>query len=110
MEYPTYKFIASLPKNYTHSERRDSPVVIAVQEKEEKKEYQIGLNDLVIFFKDKKLIREKTAEDILKINDIRNTFHFNKSRTKKCDLAHVEEALKLLVHTIENAPLAMKVK
>ena len=81
MEYFVYKFVSPLPKDYAHNEREGMPVVIAVQEKIEKKEYQIGLNDLVIFFKDKKLIREKTAEDILKFNDIRNTFHFNKSRT-----------------------------
>ncbi len=108
MEYVEYKFAEQISEKYFHSEKKGLPVVVAVQEKIEKKEYQIGLHELVIFFKDKKLIKEKTVDDILELNDIRNTFHFNKPRTKKCDLVHVESALKLLVYTIEKAPLALK--
>lgn len=110
MEYPEYKFITLLPKEYIHIGRKGLPVVIAVQEKAEKKEYQIGLHDLVTFLKSKKLIKEETAVDILELNDIRNTFHFNKPRAKCCDLERVESALKLLVHTIKNAPLALKTR
>lgn len=110
MEYPEYKFVEPLSKNYIHSENKGFPVVVAVQEKVEKKEFQIGLHDLVNFFKSKKLIKKETVNDILELNDIRNTFHFNKPRIKNCDLKRVESALKLLVYVIEKAPLALKLK
>ena len=110
IEYSEYKFIESLPKNYSHDEKKGSPVVVAVQEKVEKKEHQIGLHDLITFFRGKNLIQEKTANDILELNDVRNTFHFSKPRIKDCDLGRVESALKLLVRTIEKAPLALKIK
>ncbi|MCX6812281.1 MAG: hypothetical protein NTW79_01475 [Candidatus Berkelbacteria bacterium] len=110
MEYLDYKFVAPLPKNYIHSEKNSFPVVIAVQEKVGKEDHRIGLNDLVTFFKNKKLIQPKTASQILELNEIRNTFHFSKPRTKKCSLEHVESALKLLLHTIEKAPASLKIK
>jgi len=110
IEYPEYKFVQTLPPEFGHSDKIGLPLVIAVQDKKEKQEYQIGLHDLVIFFKDKKLIQEKTAKDILELNEVRNTFHFCKPRAKNCDLERVEMALRLLVYTIERAPKALKVK
>ena len=109
IEYLEYKFIQSLSKNYSHKEKKELPVIVAVQEKVEKKEHDIGLHDLVILFRSKKLIKEKTANDILELNDIRNTFHFNKPRTKNCDLKHVESALNLLVYTLQGTPKALMV-
>lgn len=103
-----YKFIQLLGKGYEHNERKGMSVIVAVQEKVEKKEHQVGLHELVTFFRDKKLIKKETADDILELNGIRNTFHFNKPRTRDCDLERVEWALKLLVHTIEKAPLTLK--
>lgn len=108
IEYLEYKFVQILPPEYGHSGKTGSLVAVAVQEKLEKKEYQIGLHDLVVFFKAKKLIQEKTATDILELNDVRNTFHFSKLREKACDLKRVESALLLLVHTIEKAPKALQ--
>jgi hypothetical protein len=110
MENFEYRFVQSLPREYVHTLKKGLPVIVAVQEKIERKEYQIGLQNLVTFFKGKKLIEEKTADEILELNDIRNTFHFNKPRTKNCDLVRVESALKLLVYAIEKAPKALKKK
>lgn len=108
MEFCEYKYIMTLSDKYRHKDKEEFPVVVAVQEKVEKTDYQIGLHDLVIFFLKKKLIQKKTANRILEINDIRNTFHFSKARTKACDIEKVEEALSLLVHTLERAPEALK--
>lgn len=108
IEYLEYRFVQILPQEYRHSGKTGFPVAVAVQEKLEKKEHQIGLHDLVLFFKDKKLIQEKTATDILELNDVRNTFHFSKLREKPCDVKRVESAFSLLVHTIEKAPKVLR--
>ena len=110
IEYVEYKFVQVLPSEYEHREKKGLPVVVAIQEKLEKQEHQIGLHDLVIFFKTKKLMQEKTANDILELNDVRNTFHLNKPRAKNCDLKRVESALQLLVYTLEKAPEALQNK
>lgn len=110
IEYPEYKFVQTLPPEFGHSKKIGFSLAIAVQEKIEKQESQIGLRDLVAFFKTKKLIQEKTANEILELNELRNTFHFSKPRAKSCDLERVEVALELLVHTIENAPKALEKK
>jgi len=110
IEYPEYKFVCTLPPEYTHAAKPKSPMVIAVQEQVEKREQQVGIHELVAFFKSKKLILDKTAKDILDMNDVRNTFHFNKQRAQACDLQRVEKALQLLVHTLKNAPKALEKK
>jgi len=110
IEYLEYKFVQILPAEYAHRKKAGLPVVIAVQEKLEKQEYQIGLHDLVTFFRTKKLITEKTTTDILELNDVRNTFHFSKPRAKNCDLKRVETALQLLVYTLERAPGVLQTK
>ena len=111
IEYSEYRYVQQLPPEYAHGEKPGWPVVVAVQEKAEKKEYQIGLHDLVKFFQGRKLIQEKTAKGILDLNDVRNTFHFSKSRSAYiCDVARVETALQLLVHTLEKAPRALQKK
>ncbi len=110
IEHSEYKFVHMLPPEFGHMNKAKLPLVIAVQVKVEKQDYDIGLHGLVIFFKAKKLIQDKTADDILELNDVRNTFHLNKPRAKKCDLERVEAALNLLVHTIENAPKALEKK
>ncbi|MFA5830031.1 MAG: hypothetical protein WC843_06110 [Candidatus Gracilibacteria bacterium] len=108
IKHPEYKFVQALSPKFGHSEKKGCPLVIAVQEKKEKD--QIGMRDLVTFFKAKKLIEEKMANDILELNDVRNTFHLSKPRAKSCDVKQVEAALQLLVHTIENAPKALEKK
>ena len=99
-----------LPPEYAHGEKFHSPVVVAVQELVEKQEHQLGIHELVAFFRRKNLILEKTAKKILDMNDVRNTFHFNKQRARACDLGRVEKALQLLIHTIKNAPKALERK
>lgn len=110
IEFIEYKFVQTLPQQYSHSGKVGLPVVVAVQEKMEKQEYQLGIHELVTFFKGKKLMQEKTARDILDMNDVRNTFHFNKPRVQPCDLKRVEKALQLLVHTIAHAPKSLEMK
>ncbi|MEK7101685.1 MAG: hypothetical protein AAB882_00835 [Patescibacteria group bacterium] len=110
IEYPEYKFVCPLPPEYAHGEKFHSPVVVAVQELVEKQEHQLGIHELVAFFRRKNLILEKTAKKILDMNDVRNTFHFNKQRARACDLGRVEKALQLLIHTIKNAPKALERK
>jgi hypothetical protein len=105
-----YKFVQPLLPEYEHRGKTGLPVVVAVQEKVNKQEHQIGLHDLVTFFRTKKLIQEKTVNDILELNDVRNTFHFNKPRVRNCDRKRVESALKLLVYTLERAPTWLQKK
>lgn len=109
IEQTEYKFIQALPLQYGHIGKPGLPVIIAVQEKIEKREHQLGMHELITYFKGKKLIKEQTATDILDMNDVRNTFHFNKPRAHECDLKRVEKALQLLLHTIENAPKTLRV-
>lgn len=104
-----YRSIHTLP-GYIHKEEPGLPVVICVQKPVEKKEHQIGLYELVVFFKSKKLMQDVTADKIIALNEVRNTLHFSKPRIQKCDLSQVENALGLLVHTLENAPRALAKK
>ncbi len=110
LEHPEYKFVCPLPPEYAHSSKPSFAVVVAVQEMVEKQEHQLGIGELVAFFKKRNLILEKTAKSILDMNDVRNTFHFNKHRAQTCDLDRVEKALQLLVHTIKNAPKTLETK
>lgn len=105
-----YKFINPLPSDFIHKQRNTLRVIIAVQEEVDKEDYEIGLHDLVMFFKSKNLIKEKTAKDILDANNMRNTLHLSKPRSRKCGIDDVESALNLLVHTIKKAPASLKVK
>ena len=60
---------------------------------------------MVHFMKNNNLMRKETAQKILDINDIRNTFHFTKPRNKiTCEIDGVEKAFELLLKVIENAP------
>lgn len=110
IEYVEYKFVYPLPPEFNHNKKHNLPLVVAVQEKKEKSDHQIGLHDLVVFFKTKKLILNQTADEILELNELRNTFHFSKPRSKKCDIRNVEAALSLLVYVLERAPHSLKKK
>lgn len=110
IEKKEYKCIQQMPAEYSHSEKIGSRVVVAIQEMVAKKEYEIGLHDLVTFYEERKMIRKDTAEKILELNDVRNTFHFSKARNKKCDLPRVEGALSLLLYVLEKAPGGLKKK
>lgn len=110
IQYAEYKFVNILSPQYEHIEKKGLPIVVAVQERVEKKEHQLGMHELVSFFRDKNLMTEKTAEDILDMNDVRNTFHFSKPRAKTCDLRRVERAFQLLMHTMKNAPKSLELK
>ncbi len=109
--YVEYKYVTSLPKEFSHSEISKSPVIIAVQKEQIKTNNQIGLVELVDFMKDGGLIKEQFAKKILNANDIRNTFHLTKSRSHiKCEIGAVEKSLKLLVGIIKKAPKAIVFK
>ena len=105
-----YKFLQKLPVEFSYKGKKDASVIVAVQERTELKDQEITMHKLVAFFKGKKLILEKTANDILELNDLRNTFHFSKPRSKKCDLERTEKALSLLVYTIKKAPKVLEKK
>ncbi len=104
-----YKYPQLLPKDFNHKDKEGS-LVIAVQTPRDKKEYEIGLKELVVYFSDLKLIKKETIEKLMKLNDLRNTHHLAKSRTKKCDIDEVENAFKLLIHTLESAPKSLITK
>ncbi len=106
-----YKYVVSLPEKYRYRDKDKAPLVIAVQETVVRADHQIGIFELVNFYKEKKLIKKETAEAILDLNSLRNTFHLGKPREELvCDLKRVELALNLLVHTIQNAPKTLKIK
>lgn len=107
LHYLDYKFISALPSEYNYAGQPGS-VVVAVQKELPRSDHQLGLHELVNFFKDKKLIKSETAADILEINDIRNTVHFTKPRTKSCDIDRVEFAFNTLVHIIKHSPKLLK--
>jgi len=105
IKYPEYKLVHILPNEYQHKEKNGRKIVIAIQEEIEKREHQIGLHELVHFFKDTRLMPKNMADEILEINEVRNTFHFNKRREDtKLDLERVEQALRLLADIIEKVP------
>ncbi len=108
MEKLEYRFVHQFPAEYSHKHKANLPLVVAVQENIVRQDYEIGLHSLVTFFKEKKLIIKETARKILELNDVRNTFHFSKIRDKKCDLGRVEEALALLLYTLEKAPRGLR--
>jgi len=103
--FTEYKFVASLPNGYVHNSDMDCSVVVAVKKDTPKSDHQIGLFELIKFFQSHKLMKKEFAEDILKINDIRNTFHFNKPRGQiVLDVKQVESSLDLLVKVIQRMP------
>jgi hypothetical protein len=100
-----YKYVVNLPKAYGYQGEDGSNIVAAVQKKVVKPDRQIGLVELVSFFKNSGDMKYDTVDEILKINDIRNTFHFNKARDRiPCTIEQVEKALGLFVYIIEKAP------
>jgi hypothetical protein len=112
INYLEYKFIHNLPAGYKHSEGKKAQVIIAVQKNSKKSDHQIGLFELVTFFKDKKLIKLDISKEILGINEVRNTFHFSKPRHEiVCEIKQVEKAYDLLVKIIQiTAKIPMKKK
>jgi hypothetical protein len=103
-----YVSITNLPKKYSDNTKSGQQLVIAAKQEVEKKMSQISLVTVVNFFESKELILSKTAKNILELNDISNTFHLNKKRTVECTNEKVDEAVKLLLHTIEHAPNSLK--
>lgn len=106
--YIEYKYVTSLPEEFSHSKIPQNSVIVAVQKEQIKTNNQIGLVELVNFMKDNGLMNEQFAREILNANDIRNTFHLTKSRIEiKCEIGIVEKSLELLVKVIKNAPKAI---
>jgi hypothetical protein len=100
-----YKYVEILPEKYTHMEASGDRVVVAIQKRGNKEEFQIGLKSLADFLESQKLISKRAASEILAINNLRNTFHLSKPRGKiACGVRQVERALKLLVYIIERSP------
>ncbi len=107
IEYIDYKYVTSLPRGFIHKEVPENPVVVAVQKRQEKADHQIGLVEMVEFMKNSGLMSDSFAEDILKANDIRNTFHLTKPRSVKCEVDTVDLVFDLLIKVIKRAPKAI---
>ena len=106
-----YKYVSLLDKKLKHADLPKGKVVIAVQEKTKKDSRRIGLVELVNFMQKNGLMEKQITQDILDINDIRNTFHFTKPRDKiTCEIIIIEKALELLVNIIKKAPDTIKLK
>ena len=100
-----YNYISPVPQEFKHSKLPHNVVVIAVQKKTTKNNKRIGFVELIDFMKTNCLIEKKLAQEILDINNVRNTFHFTKPRNKIiCEIKIVENALELLVKVLKNAP------
>ena len=100
-----YNYVNPISREFKHSELPHDVVVIAVQKKTIKDNKHIGLVELIDFMKTNYLIEKKLAQEILDINNIRNTFHFTKPRNEiTCEIKIVENALELLIKVLKNAP------
>lgn len=100
-----YIEIQKLPSSYTKNDQYIP--VIAMQK--QKQRSQPGFQELVQFFKDRKNMTLETSNKMLKLNQIRNTFHLNKSRESLvCDEKQVNESFELLMITLSKGPERLK--
>jgi hypothetical protein len=97
-----YKHVSLLPSEYVHTGKGGN-VVVAVATLRDRKEFEIGLKELIVHFNSLGIVKKETYDNILELNDLRNTHHLSKSRTKKCSVDDVERFYKLLLHTLENS-------
>ncbi|MBU1104559.1 hypothetical protein KJ664_01510 [Patescibacteria group bacterium] len=108
INYIDYKHTSPISEKFKHVDLPDDTVVIAVQKQLTKNNKNIGFVELVDFMRRNDLIAEKFAQEILDLNNIRNTFHFTKPRNKiTCEIEVIEKAFELLLKVIENAPVAI---
>ncbi|MFA4830964.1 MAG: hypothetical protein WC862_00775 [Patescibacteria group bacterium] len=106
-----YKYTSPVNKQFKHVKLPKDTVVIAVQQRSEKDNKRIGLVELVNYMKNNDLVEEKIIQEILDINDIRNTFHFTKPRDQiTFEIKTIEKAFELLVKIIQKAPAVLKIK
>ena len=106
-----YKYISPVDRKFKHTDLPNDSVVIAVQKKVNKENKRVGFAELVEFMKNKGLMKKDILDEILDINDVRNTFHFTKPRNKiTCEIQIVEKAFDLLVRVIKGAPKIIKLK
>lgn len=107
----SYKIPSEICKKVKHEDYPNDIFVTAIQCREIKPEQQVGVQDLVSFMGKNGLMSDETAQGILEINNIRNTFHLNKPRANiKLELKKVEKAFSLLYKIIEGAPKAIAKK
>lgn len=106
-----YKKPSEISIKVKHTDYPNDKFVTAIQCKEIKPDQQIGVQDLVNFMHKKNLMKADTVNDILEINNIRNTFHLNKPRLDiKLELNKVEKAFALLYKIIDGVPKAIAKK
>jgi len=103
MKYNDYSYVHCLPAKFKYSDASGNPLVIAIQVRKEKSDYQIGLIELLNFMKD--YVPKNIAVRIIRANEIRNTYHFLKPRDRIFfNVKTVERTLDLLVKVIEMSP------
>lgn len=100
-----YKNPCELPNKIKHIDFQKEKLVVAIQVKEIKNKEHIGMKDLVDFMRKNKLITKGVSEEILAINNVRNTFHFTKPRDNiRLEVVDAENAFALLLKIIKGAP------
>ena len=98
-----YKDTVELKEQYTHTVHVGS-VIVATRTDVKKTEHEIGFQELLMFLKKSKVLKKITVDRIIKINSLRNSFHFLKKGDIECKIEDVEEALSLLELTLKGTP------
>lgn len=103
-----YKNPHEISKKIKHLDYPNNKLITAIRIKKTKKDNEIGMKDLIDFMEKHNLMTATTAKEILTINNIRNTFHFTKSRDGiDIDIKKVEKAFAVLLKIIKGAPKAI---
>ncbi len=85
------------------SRNTEGPVIMAVECKVAKTESEINLRELVQMMEGT-VLTPQTAARITELARMRNSVHLRQRNARACTVEDVEEALQLLVHTINHAP------
>lgn len=102
-----YRRKQALPKNYIcvddTGKKYEGTLIMALEQYVEKSEPEISFQELVKHLQTENVLKKETAERILKVNTLRNMFHFRKHGTHECTVEDVEEALALLEYSLSHA-------
>jgi hypothetical protein len=110
IEVLEYKNIYKLQDIFQNDDNKYSVTVLALQTKSEKDENHVGLQEVVKHFEKIKVIKKETSEQILTLNNIRNTHHLFKNRSKKCEISDVDSSFVLFNYILEKVNLALSNK
>jgi hypothetical protein len=97
-----YKDKITISEEY-RSRRTAGPVIMAVECKVAKTESEVSLRELIQALTGTVLTSD-TAAQIADLARMRNSVHLRQRNVRECTIKDIEEALGLLVHTINHAP------